>query len=58
VGNDPESLAVAIEKIREMNLARMGEKGWMWMRDNFSWQQIALEILETYKSLLNVKGKV
>jgi len=51
VGNDPESLAVAIEKIREMDLARMGEKGWLWMKEKFTWKRVAKNMFDVYRRL-------
>lgn len=56
VGNDPDSLANAIEKIRVMDLAGMGERGWRWMRQDFGWETIAKEVCEIYQKILN-RGK-
>jgi len=57
VGNDPNSLAEAFQKIRSMDLAGMGEKGWRWMQDNFTWDSIAKTMFELYQDIVD-KGKI
>ena len=52
VGNDPDSLAEAIEEISTMELEKMGEAGWKWMRDDYRWEAIARNMYGTYQNLL------
>jgi len=55
IGNDADSLAKAIEKIRSMNMQRMGRIGWQWMRKKFIWDVIAKQMFELYQE---ITGKV
>lgn len=56
VDNSPEELARAIGEIRKMDLARMGECGWNWMRREFSWDCVAAEMMRVYRVPLADKG--
>jgi glycosyltransferase involved in cell wall biosynthesis len=51
VDNSPESLARAISKIRGMDLPEMGARGRDWMRDTFSWDTLAREMMALYRKL-------
>ena len=51
VENDPESLAMAISRIRISDLKEMGGRGRAWMRNEFGWDAIARAVLETYKNI-------
>lgn len=52
VGNEPESLAEAIARIRLMKLPEMGRRGRDWMMSEFSWNIQAKKMMEAYKSLI------
>lgn len=51
--NNPEDLSDAIDRAAQMPLARMGERGRAWMQREFSWDQVATETIETYRSLID-----
>jgi len=51
VENDRETLADAITRISRLPLEEMGQKGRRWMVDEFSWDRIASEMLDCYRSL-------
>lgn len=51
VENQPDSLAQAIEKIRTMDLAKMGNSGRNWMEQEFSWHSVADKMVAVYKQL-------
>jgi len=55
VKNDPQTLAQAILKMRELDLPDMGEKGRQWMKKEFSWEAIGKEMLKVYKQLVKEK---
>jgi glycosyltransferase involved in cell wall biosynthesis len=44
VSNEPESLALAIESLREGDLAAMGQCGRAWMREQFNWDSRAAQM--------------
>lgn len=50
--NNPQNLANAIDKIRKMGLAEMGERGRDWMRREFSWSWVAAEMMRVYCTLV------
>jgi len=52
VGNDSDSLAKAIEKIKSMKIREMGKIGWQWMRDEFGWDVIGCEMNGVYRRML------
>jgi glycosyltransferase involved in cell wall biosynthesis len=52
VDNSPESLARAITRIRTMELYEMGVRGRDWMRSEYDWRVIALEMQNIYRSIL------
>jgi glycosyltransferase involved in cell wall biosynthesis len=52
VENDPQSLADAIERIRQMPLAEMGRRGREWMSREFSWDVIAGKMFKVYEGLV------
>ena len=52
VENDPQSLADAIERIRQMPLAEMGRRGREWMSREFSWEVIAGKMFKVYEGLV------
>jgi glycosyltransferase involved in cell wall biosynthesis len=56
VDNTSESLVRAIKSIRHMRLAEMGQRGWEWMKEEFSWQSIGEEMLGIYKSAIRING--
>lgn len=52
VDNSPESLAQAIVQMRNMPLQEMGQRGWHWMKNDFSWESVANEMVAVYRSLI------
>jgi glycosyltransferase involved in cell wall biosynthesis len=56
VGNDPESLANGIRKIRKMPLREMGQRGRCWMRREFSWESVSRKMLEVYGDCCRAKA--
>lgn len=52
VDNSPESLVRAITEIRTMALPEMGQRGCLWMKQSFSWNAIAAEMMALYRSLV------
>jgi glycosyltransferase involved in cell wall biosynthesis len=52
IENDPASIAAAIMRIREMDLAEMGINGREWMQRDYSWEAVAQSMLEVYQSLV------
>lgn len=52
VENDPQSLAEAIERIRQMPLEEMGRRGREWMSREFSWEVIAGKMFKVYEGLV------
>lgn len=53
VENAPHALAPAISKMRGMNLADMGARGREWMRHEYSWANLALDMLGVYRTLVS-----
>jgi len=51
VANDPRTLVQSILAIRKENLDKMGERGWKWMRDEFSWDVIANDMYRVYREM-------
>lgn len=49
VDNDPESLAAAIARIREMPLAEMGRRGRAWVARDFGWDRVAKDMIAVYE---------
>ena len=52
VGDDPASLADAIEQIRAMPLQQMGQRGREWVSVEFSWDTIARAVCNIYAVIL------
>jgi len=58
VGNEPQSLAAAIDRAAAMPLREMGLRGRAWMEQDFSWAQVAGEMIEEYERLReNLRSK-
>jgi glycosyltransferase involved in cell wall biosynthesis len=53
VDNSPESLTQAIIRIRVMDLLEMGQRGRDWMMREFTWNAIAKDMIEIYRSLVS-----
>jgi glycosyltransferase involved in cell wall biosynthesis len=53
VANDATSLAEAIEKMAQLPLREMGQRGRAWMAREFSWQERTGEMIELYRSKLH-----
>ena len=56
VDNNPEALAQAIRRIRDMDLSAMGKNGWEWMKDAFGWEVIAKKMYEVYLKMSHGKA--
>jgi glycosyltransferase involved in cell wall biosynthesis len=54
VDNTPSELAGAIERVRDMDLKTMGERGRKWMRDEFRWESIASRMYRVYEVLTRI----
>ena len=52
VKNNPQDLAVAIQRIGSMNLEEMGKRGRRWMQNEYSWDKIAAEMHQLYSGIL------
>ena len=52
VRNEPEELAAAIDRAAVMPLREMGHRGRAWMEQNYSWSQVAEEMLDECRSLV------
>lgn len=55
VDNDPRSLADAIAKIGQSDLATMGSLGHAWMRTEFDWDSIARAMHRVYERVLEAR---
>ena len=51
VDNNPQSLAQAINRIRQMPLQEMGSRGREWMAREFSWNVVAGKMFKVYEGL-------
>lgn len=51
VGNAPETLAGAFERIARQDLARMGAAGRQWMIDSYAWEGTAQRMLDAMRGL-------
>jgi glycosyltransferase involved in cell wall biosynthesis len=52
VENNPEDLAAAIDRAAALPLVAMGLKGHAWMQKEYSWTEVAEEMLSLYRALL------
>jgi glycosyltransferase involved in cell wall biosynthesis len=52
VDNDPQTLAGAIRQAQTMPLQEMGERGRQWMRREFSWPNVAAQMIQQYETLI------
>ena len=52
INNSPEEIASTIQEVTIHNLAIMGTKGRSWMKEEFSWDDVAQKMLATYQSLI------
>jgi glycosyltransferase involved in cell wall biosynthesis len=52
VDNDSGSLAQAIAELRDRPLDEMGRRGYAWMRESFSWDGVARQMIAAYRKLL------
>ena len=53
VGNEAEELAQAIDQANTMPLTEMGRRGQEWMRRDFSWDNTAAQLIQTYRTLID-----
>jgi glycosyltransferase involved in cell wall biosynthesis len=56
VGNEPEKLAAAIDQAASMPLTEMGRRGRAWMEQDYSWSQVAAEMIADYERRLEKLG--
>lgn len=52
VDNDPASLAAAVEKMAQADLAAMGQRGRSYVLESFSWTAIAASMRDVYRGLV------
>ena len=57
VDNDPATLAGAIRQMQTMPLREMGERGRQWMQREFSWPNIAAQMIQQYETLIATNRK-
>jgi glycosyltransferase involved in cell wall biosynthesis len=53
VSNDPRSLAAAIRKMDTLPRHAMGERGRLWMQQEFSWAHVASATLDLYRQAVS-----
>ena len=53
VDNEPAELAAAIDRAATMPLTDMGQRGRLWMEQEFSWSGVAHEMIAEYGRLIN-----
>ena len=51
VNNSPTSLATAISNLKREELATMGSRGRIWMKESFDWSTIAARMAALYREL-------
>jgi len=52
VDNDAATLASAIRQMQTMPLQEMGERGRRWMQREFSWPNVAEQMIQQYETLI------
>jgi glycosyltransferase involved in cell wall biosynthesis len=52
VANDPHSLAESIKTIRKMDLTGMGKNGHQWMKNEYSWDVLGMNMLDLYRKMI------
>ena len=58
VGNAPEELATAIDQATALPLDEMGRRGRSWMEQDYSWSQVAAEMIAEYeRRVANLRSK-
>ena len=57
VDNDAATLASAIRQMQTMPLRDMGERGRQWMQREFSWPNIAGQMIQQYETLIAANRK-
>lgn len=53
VENSPQSLAETIRKARNQPLAEIGHRGWVRMSSMYSWDAVAMNMMNIYNSLIH-----
>jgi len=53
VENNPEILVQTIYEMRLLDLKNMGEAGWSWMKECYSWDVVGDKMFSVYTSLIN-----
>jgi glycosyltransferase involved in cell wall biosynthesis len=53
VGNEAQELASAIDRAASMPLSEMGRRGRAWMQQDYSWSQVAAEMIAEYEALIS-----
>lgn len=51
LNNSAQSLALGLQQMARMDLKRMGALGREWMDEDFAWSNVAMSMLNLYKSL-------
>jgi glycosyltransferase involved in cell wall biosynthesis len=57
VDNDAATLAGAIRQMQTMPLQEMGERGRQWMQREFSWPNVAAQMIQQYETLIATNRK-
>jgi glycosyltransferase involved in cell wall biosynthesis len=57
VANDAATLASAIRQMQAMPLREMGERGRQWMQREFSWPNVAAQMIQQYETLIATNRK-
>ena len=52
VDNTPDSLAAAVQSLKEADLPRMGIAGREWMKESYSWEVTAAQMYKSYQSIM------
>lgn len=52
VSNEPQELAAAIDQAASMPLSEMGRRGRAWMEQDYSWSQVAAEMIAEFERRL------
>ena len=58
VDNDVATLTKAIRSVGDMPLGEMGQRGCEWMKREYSWQIVAMQMHEQYRSIIEANSVV
>ncbi len=51
VDNDPDTLAISIQRLTLEDLEKMGKRGRVWMQEEYNWQSIGEQMFKLYKTM-------